>query len=176
VIVNGQALPAKKASERTLTTKQQFDRINDRLMALEMATGKLSQSINKLIEVSGSGGSGSVPKPDPIPIPIPDVDENREPPNPELLLILARSCVQCHAPPVVDELGGGFAMYEAPRKAGEVPKLKRMSALDWVRIDYSVYSGDMPKFGDPLPSDDVGEIRSYANELRHEVYSALRPK
>jgi hypothetical protein len=48
-----------------------------------------------------------------------------------------------------------------------------MNSLAWVAIDYSVYSGDMPKYADPLPSDDSAEIRAYVTSIRDEVYHDL---
>lgn len=152
-------------------TSTDVDRILARFVALEEAVLKLAEAVGK---------SKSSPRPKPTPKPkVPpkaDPTTERDEPSLELTALLVRNCHTCHAPAFATKMGGGFVMFETLKDGEKLPSLKHLTALNWVRIDYSVYSGDMPQFGDPLPSDEVEEVRAYVNSFRHEVYSGLDTK
>jgi hypothetical protein len=126
------------------------------------------------VEFDKSSTPSPSPSPKPKAKPKPKSVPGREEPSSELSALLSRNCYACHSPFYAVKQGGGFVMFEEAKEGETVPRLKRLSALEWVEIDYSIYSGDMPKFQDALHSDDSDEVRAYANELCHEIYSAVR--
>lgn len=147
-------------------TSTDVERILARFVALEEAVNKLADSVAKQ-----KAGPIAKPSPKPKPLPLP----TRETPSAALQTTLVQNCFNCHSSSATAKDSGGFRMYEPPKDGERFPRLRYLSALEWVKIDYAVYSGDMPKFQDSLSSDDSSEIRAYVNTLRGEVYLLLSP-
>lgn len=178
VLLLATILPLYAQSQKTKpaeTSSQKLDRINVRLRTIETVLTELSDRVNKLIVLVGER---TVPSPIPPGKPTPEPPEGteREPVPESVFAILSRNCAMCHAPPLIKEAGGGFAMFSDPSEVGKELKLLHLSPEDWVRIDYSIYSGDMPQYAEPLPSADTEEVRAYVSSIRDEVYKALGGK